>query len=259
MPLVFLHPGIADSGIWEPQWSLFATAYRVVRCDLEGFGHSPMMRPQTTYAADVAALLDETASAPAAVIGASLGGRIALELAVARPDLVRALVLAGASLPGQRWSAEVRAYGEAEDQAMANGDLEAATELNLHMWVDGPRRRPADVSPAVRSKVAGMQRRAFEHQAPWWDVLAEVPLVADVGQRLEKISAPTLVLAGEEDADEIKRIARRLAAGITRGTSRAHRRCGPHPQPRAARRVQRAGAGVSPRRARLGRLARLRP
>jgi pimeloyl-ACP methyl ester carboxylesterase len=164
----------------------------------------------------VVSLLDELDISSAGIVGASLGGRVALELAVARPDLVRALVLEDAGLPGFDWSEAVRAYGAAEDEAVARGDLEAATEINLRMWVDGPRRAAADVDPRVRATVAEMQRRAFDLQAPHWEHLDEDPLVPEIAERLGEVQAPTLVLVGEEDVEDMHALAERLATEIPR-------------------------------------------
>jgi 3-oxoadipate enol-lactonase len=213
-PVVLLHEAIADSRMWEPQWSSFAQLYRLLRCDLPGFGRSPIESVPLGYATDVAGLLDELDISAAAIVGCSLSGRVALELAVARPELVSALVLVDAGLPGFDWSEHVRAYGAAEDEAISRGDLDAATEINLRMWVDGPRRSAADVDPAVRTAVAEMQRRAFELQAPHWEKLEEDLLVPDIASRLDEVGVPTLVLVGEEDVEDMHRIAATLAAGI---------------------------------------------
>jgi 3-oxoadipate enol-lactonase len=211
--VVFLHEAIADSGAWDPQWRSF-DGYRRIRFDLRGFGRTPVGTLPLTHARDVAELLDELDVSGAALVGCSLGGRIALELAIARPELVRALVLVDPGLPGLNGSAEVRAYGQAEDEAVARGDLDAATELNLRMWVDGPRRSAGDVEPRVREAVRGMQRRALELQAPLWEELDEDLLVDDILEHLAEIRAPTLVLVGEEDVADIQRLAVRLAAEI---------------------------------------------
>jgi 3-oxoadipate enol-lactonase len=213
-PVVLVHEAIADSRMWEPQWASFAGRYRLLRMDLAGFGRTPIETLPVTHARDVIALLDELGVSAAGVVGASLGGRVALELAVARPDLVRALVLVDAGLPGVDWSEAVRAYGAAEDEAVARGDLDAATDLNLRMWVDGPRRSSADVDPAVRAAVAQMVRRALELHAPVWEQLVEDLLVADVAERLDEVRAATLVVVGEEDVDDMQVIAQRLAAEI---------------------------------------------
>ena len=214
--IVFIHEGIADSRMWDPQWASFAARYRLVRLDLSGFGRTPVGPPPVTHASDVLAVLDELGISSAAVVGASLGGRVALEIAVARPGLVRALVLEDAGFPGVDWSDEVRAGWAAEDEAVARGDLDAATEANLRLWVDGPNRAPADVDPAFRAAVGGMVRRALELQAPHWDDLDEELLVPDLAERLGEVRAPTLALAGEEDVEDMQELARRFAREIPR-------------------------------------------
>lgn len=214
--IVFLHAGIADGEMWEPQWRSFAPRYRLVRCDLPGFGRTPIGMLADSYALDVVGLLDELDIRSAGIIGASLGGRVALELALARPELVRALVLVGAGLPEVDWSETVRAYGAAEDEAVARGDLDAATEINLRMWVDGPRRSAADVEPRVRAAVAAMQRRALELQAPHWERFREDLLVPDLATRLSEVQAPTLVLVGSEDVEDMHALAGRFAREIPR-------------------------------------------
>ena len=212
-PVVFLHQGIADSRVWDHQWISFAPAYMLVRCDLPGFGRTPIERVPVTYARDVADALDAAGVSQAAVIGGSLGGRVALELAVGRPDLVRALVLVAPALPGVDWSADVRAYGAAEDEAMAAGDLDAAAELNLRMWVDGPQRTPGEVDPLVRAAVGEMQRQALELQAPHWDDDEEM-LVPHLADRLGDVRVPTLVVVGEQDVADFQALAARMAADI---------------------------------------------
>ena len=213
-PVLLLHHGIADGRVWKPQWESFAERYRLLRCDLAGFGRSPIATVPVLHATDVSTLLDDLGISSAGVVGCSLSGRIALELAVGRPELVGALVLVAAGLPDVNWSQAVLEYGAAEDEAVARGDLDAATELNLRMWVDGPRRSPADVDPEVRAVVGEMQRHALERQAPVWATLDEELLVPDVAARLGEIRAPTLVLVGEEDIDDMQTLAGRLAAEI---------------------------------------------
>jgi len=79
----------------------------------------------------------------------SLGGRVALEVAVAHPQVVDALVPADAALPGFAWSEELRSFWAEEDAAVERGDLDAAVEVNLRMWVDSPRRSPAMVDSST--------------------------------------------------------------------------------------------------------------
>jgi pimeloyl-ACP methyl ester carboxylesterase len=148
----------------------------------------------------------------AALVGVSLGGRVALEVALAAPERVAGLVLVGSGLPGHDWSKEMHATWEEEESALRAGDLDKAVEVVLQAWVAGPGRRLEDVDPGVRSRVAEMQRRAFELQASIED--DEELLVEDVAQRLGDVAVPTLVLVGEEDQPDIRAIAERLAREI---------------------------------------------
>jgi 3-oxoadipate enol-lactonase len=213
-PVLLIHEGICDSRMWESQWQTFPQVHRTIRCDLRGFGQTPLPAEPYSNARDVVELLDRLELGAAAVVGVSLGGRVALEVALARPDLVERLVLVGPGLPGHAWSETVRRYGEEEDAAVARGDLEAAVEANLRMWVDGPNRRADQVDPRMRAFVGEMQRRALELQAPVWEVVQEELLVPDVGSRYVELRVPTLVLVGGEDVPDIHEIADRLATGI---------------------------------------------
>ncbi|MPZ93151.1 MAG: alpha/beta fold hydrolase [Actinobacteria bacterium] len=213
-PVLLIHAGLCDSRMWEPQWQTFPRLHRTIRCDLRGFGRTPLPAEPYSNARDVIELLDRLELGAAALVGVSLGGRVALEVALARPDLVARLVLVGSGLPGYAWSGAVRKYGEEEDAAIARGDLDAAVEVNLRMWVDGPNRAPDEVDPSVRRFVGKMQRRALELQAPVWEEVEEELLVPDVGSRYVEIRVPTLVLVGSEDVLDMHEIANRLVAGI---------------------------------------------
>lgn len=214
--VVLLHAGICDSRMWDPQWGTFPRTHRTIRYDQRGYGRSPLPQGSWSDARDLIGLLEDPGTQRAALVGVSRGGQIALELAVARPDLVDALVLVGAGLPGHAWSAQMQACLAAEDAAVGRGDLDAAVEVNLRLWVDGPQRSPADVDPAVRQLVAVMQRRALELQAPVWEALQDriQSLVPDLAERLGQVRAPTLVLVGDQDAADIWAIAQRLAREI---------------------------------------------
>ena len=208
--MVLIHAGICDSRMWDPQWETFRPSHRVLRYDMRGFGRSPVGPGSYSNAGDLIDLLEQQGVAKASLVGVSMGGRVALEVAIARPELVDALVLVGAGFPGHDWSAEMNAADEAETAALKRGDLDAAVEVTLRTWVDGPRRRPEDVDSDVRARVAEMQRRAYELQLPVWETAEEEPLVSDLSERVSEVDAPTLVLVGEEDVRDMHEIAGRL-------------------------------------------------
>jgi len=211
--LVLVHEGICDSRMWDLQWKQWSRSHRLLRVDLRGFGRSPLEPGAYAHARDVIEAIEQHGFGPTALLGVSLGGRVALEVALARPDLVSALVLVAPGMPGHEWSDELRARWAEEEEAFEAGDLDGAVEVSLRTWVDGPRRNPEDVDPVVRSLVGEMQRRAYELQGVV-DEDEEELFIEDVAQRLGDVRAPTLVIVGEEDQPDMHAIAKRLAAEI---------------------------------------------
>jgi 3-oxoadipate enol-lactonase len=214
--IVLVHAGICDSGMWDAQWRTLPAGNRVVRYDMRGFGRSPVPPVAYSHAPDLIAVMDAAGISEAALVGTSLGGRVALEAALAAPARVSALVLVGSGLPGHEWSTAVREYWDAEEEAIERGDLAAAAEVNVRFWVDGPRRRPEDIDAEVRRRAHAMQLRALELQVPAYDADGDLeePLVPDAGDRLGDVTQPALVLVGEADQPDIHAIAERLAAGL---------------------------------------------
>ena len=213
-PVVLLHEGIGDSRMWEPQWAAYAERFHVVRFDMRGFGQSPPVVGSFSLSGDLVELLDSLALGPAALIGMSLGGSVAMETTIARPDLVSRLVLVGPGLRGFEMNDETKAGWAEEEAALERGDDDEAVEINLRMWVDGPSRSPDEVDPEMRRKIGEMQGRAIELWREAGDEGEHRALVEDWGERLGEISVPTLILVGELDRPEMREIAERLEAEI---------------------------------------------
>lgn len=213
-PLVFVHAGICDSRMWDSQWRSFAGTHRVLRYDMRGYGRSPLPPEPYSNGRDLLDVMDAAGIACAALVAVSMGGRVALEVALAEPARVSALVAVGAGLPDHEWSPAAREFFAAEDAAIERGDLDAATELNVRFWVDGPRRAPDQVDASVRERVREMQRRAFDLQLDTWEQAEERPLAPGLAARLAEIDRPTLVLVGEEDQPDIHTIADQLVAAL---------------------------------------------
>ena len=191
-PVVLVHEGIADSRMWEPQWAAYAERYRVVRFDMRGFGQSPPAVGTFSLAGDLVELLEGLELGPATLIGVSLGGAVAMETAIARPELVSRLVLVAPGLRGFEMSDETKAGWAEEEAALERGDVDEAVEVNLRMWVDGPSRAPDEVDPDVRRKVGEMQRRAIEIWLEAGEEGDHQALAEDWGDRLGEIAVPTL-------------------------------------------------------------------
>lgn len=210
-PLVLVHAGIADGRMWAPQLPSFTPHHRVVRPDLRGFGET--VRPGEPFAhhEDLVALLDHLAIERAPVVGASLGGRVALDLCLEHPDRVGALVLIGSALGGHELSDPwVHARWKEADEAFAAGDREAAARIELETWLAGPHRSLDDVRGDLVGRLRAMLLRSYE-----LDVEAEergpTPPAAE---RLGEVRVPTLVVVGALDVPDMHAIAERLATGI---------------------------------------------
>lgn len=196
--VVLVHAGIADSRMWEPQWAPLTADHRVLRHDLRGFGRSSLPPPPFAHHDDLAALLATLGIARCVLVGASYGGDVATAFALDHPDVVEGLVLAN-SLVGMTQPSDTLRAGWRDVGALVDaGEIEAAVELELRMWVDGPHRRPDEVHHTVRDLVREMNgalfRRLDEQEAA--DEREPDPPVAD---RLTDLTMPVLVVTGELD------------------------------------------------------------
>lgn len=203
--VVLVHGFTQTGRSWAPVADrLVAVGHQVVRVDAPGHGGSG---PIATDLHGGAERLAE-AGGRAVHVGYSMGGRLALRLALDRPDLVRGLVLLGATAGID--DPEERSRRRAADEALAD-DLERdGVDAFLERWLaqplfaglpDDPDDR-ADRARNTAAGLAGSLRRAGTGtmDPPWWDELA-------------RVTAPTLVLAGAHDA-KFGALGRRLADGI---------------------------------------------
>ena len=211
-PDVLLIAGLGDPAeAWQPQLDGLSDRYLLTAFDNRGAGRTPLSEGHlsaTTMADDAAALLRVLEVSSAHVAGFSMGSAIAQELALRHPERVRSLVLVStyarpdalfhSQLNFWRWLVEV-APGE-------RAFLEA-----FFTWVYTPR---AHADGTVGQIVE--EGLAFPHQ---WSVEAfqaqvDVCLAHNTEDRLQEISAPTLVLSGEFDIILPPRFGRSVAAGI---------------------------------------------
>ena len=164
-PLVLLHAGIADCGMWDEVFAALAERFRVIRYDRRGYGRSLMPVGDYAHINDLAGLLDHLGIASAHLIGCSDGGRVTLEFALAHPARVRSLVLSGTGIRGYEVSDVVTTYAEQNDEAFMAGDIALATELDMRMWVIGARRRAEALAAGkqftLALKARGPDARAF--------------------------------------------------------------------------------------------------
>jgi 3-oxoadipate enol-lactonase len=204
-PGVLLHSTVCDRRMWDPQVpALVDAGYRAVRCDLPGYGDSPVPDGPFDEAQDVAELLDKLGLDRVAVVGSSGGGQVAQAMAARWPDRVAAMALLCPAVADHEPGPELRAFGEREATLLEVADVAGPTELNLDTWL-GPL-----TDAATREKVRAMQRHAFEVQ------LAAPPEaeVVHPPYDLATIAAPTLVVSGVHDLPDFRSIATDLAGRL---------------------------------------------
>lgn len=214
--VVLVHAGIVDSRMWDDQFALLARDYRVLRYDLRGFGRSSGPPGPYAHRSDLVALLNARAIARAHFVGVSIGAATVAQVALEQPELVDSLMLVAAGFGATRQSDAVGRYRADEEAALAEGDLERAIDLNMAIWVDGPRRESTAVDPEFRRRAREIV--AFTIALPEIDGEPR-PLVPPATERLEQLTAPTLVVYGDEDVEEVLETGDRLVAALP-GASR---------------------------------------
>lgn len=211
-----MHSGISDSRMWDPQWAALTDRFHAIRYDARGFGSSAdPTRPYTLHG-DGMDVLDALDVERAAVVGCSMGGYGALDMAIALPHRVSALVVVSGTPSGWAHSAEILAQWQAVDAAYESRGIDAANELEMKMWLDGPFRAPDVVSREIRSSVASVNRVLLERQSTF--AIEPGDLEPPAVGRLAEVNVPVLVITGELDQPST------LAGSfeIARGTGAEH-------------------------------------
>lgn len=109
-PLVLIHGGVGGIAMFGPNLSALAATRRVIAVELQGHGHTADIDRPLSFqlmADDIAALLAHLRIARSDVVGYSLGGEVALQVAIRHPAMVRKLVLVSAAFRRDGWFPEV--------------------------------------------------------------------------------------------------------------------------------------------------------
>ena len=214
-PLVLIHAGIADSRMWDDQWNLFAEQFRVIRYDIRGCGRSPMPPVEFSLRDDLLGLLQLLGVEKTYLIGVSMGGGIAIDFTLEHPEMVAALITVCAGVGGRKPSdALIAKWGEV-DEAIKSVGIPAANEIELQMWVDGPRRTPEQVDLTVRARIGEMNANNFAMMS---EEARPLPLDPPALDRLGEIRVPTLVVVGPLDQPDTLESGKLLAALIPGAT-----------------------------------------
>src|SRR6266513_3069667 len=177
--VLLLHGGLGDSGLWEPVLPFLAERFRTIRTDLRFFGRSVGPAVPWSWQDDALGVLDE--------LGLSLGGKLALDIALAHPERLWAIAAVAPGLGGHDGAAyteehEAR-YEAAEDKA------EAMMTIDLEVWA------PLGADERIRELW-----RATPDANPLPDGVEPLdPPGAPAKERLGELAVPTLVLTAAHD------------------------------------------------------------
>jgi 3-oxoadipate enol-lactonase len=211
-PVLVLGNSLGTSGaLWDRQLPALTRHFRVLRYEHRGHGiaggaYSP--DPPGPYSiaelgADVLALLDRHQAGRVLYAGVSLGGMIGMWLAAAAPDRIAGLALCCTSAwlpPASMWTGRAAAV-----RADGSGSIAAAL---VSRWFTPAF---AAAEPAVPAQfAAGLAAMRPEGYAGCCEAIAEM----DLRPRLAAITAPTLVIAGDQDPATPPAHAAVIAAGI---------------------------------------------
>ena len=203
--VVLLHAGVADRRAWSAVFeALEGDALDLVAYDRRGYGETPRATGEFTHLDDLAAVLDAAGADRAVVVGNSMGGALALDLALTAPDRVASLLLIGAGVSGMtdegeavEWSPDeaTGAILSAFERAEAAKDVEEQVRLELHLWLDGPTAPEGRVGGAPRELAADMNRGILTAGTQGGDGDAGL----DAWHRLGEITTPALATWGDLD------------------------------------------------------------
>ncbi|WP_153338719.1 alpha/beta fold hydrolase [Nocardia aurantia] len=206
-PLVLVHGGSPGSKAWEVAASALAESRMVVLPDLSGSDAARDDGGELTVevlAEQVAAVISDLGQGPADAAGHSMGGAVVAALAVARPELVRSLVLVtGWTGRGDRYLREATVLWR-----QLAGDTEAFARYS--MLIAFSREYLESVPAGTVAEMAAAYR-----PVPGRLRQIDLALRLDVRDLLPEVSVPTLVIGCSRDTLISARYSRELAAAIT--------------------------------------------
>lgn len=211
--ILFIHAGVATRAMWDPQFVDLADDHFLVRYDTRGYGESPGEDQEFADRHDVQAVLDAAGVAKATLVGASRGGRIALDACLDAPDRASGLVMIGSTPGGQAdgdATAREREMIAEMEAASAAGDFEELVRIEVAFWDLGPTRDVDDVDPDFLARAIELNVGAAH-----WDFAGlDRPMLPPAVSRLHEVYVPVLAVMGDHDVSEIRIGYELLLAGI---------------------------------------------
>lgn len=196
IPIIFLHGFPFDKTMWKSQIEFLKTSYRLIACDVRGFGKSKDEKTplsMSLFADDLIEFMDKLDIDKAIICGLSMGGYITLNAAKRFPDRFEALILCDTQCIAD--SAEVK---EKRLNTIAAIEAEGAAEFN-----EGFIKSVFHKESLVNKKelVDEVRKIVFANsQHIIVQGLLALAVRTEACSTLDKIRIPTLIICGREDA-----------------------------------------------------------
>ncbi|MCW8984880.1 MAG: alpha/beta hydrolase [Thermoanaerobaculales bacterium] len=225
-PVLLIHGHTMDRRIWDPVMPGFRNAgLRILRPDLRGHGLST--RPDFGYhmshhASDMAAVLDDAGTDSATVVGYSIGGGVALEMALTLPNRLSGLVLMSPVMPDRPFEAAFMDNLREVARVARSEGIEAAMR---GPWASNPLFEFSFSKPGIRETAAAINRDfpGAEYLATQRD---RIERDWTVPERLSEIDVATVVLAGDRETPGFRAYAEEAAEGIPGARIEFFENCG---------------------------------
>jgi 3-oxoadipate enol-lactonase len=205
--VVLLHDGLLHSVTWDAEWEPLCRKYHAVRYDRRGYGKSDLPKSQFSPTEDLYALLAHLNIGHAILVGNSSGGALAIDFALAHPDMVEGLFLIGPVVDGMDVSPAFEERGSKNNAPLADGDVKAAAEN----WSKDPYIL-GEGHEAARKRLYEVlvdNPQNLKHTGEF-QIHNSPPSVS----RLAEIHVPTLILVGEFDISDVHAHAGAIESGI---------------------------------------------
>jgi 3-oxoadipate enol-lactonase len=206
--IVLLHDGLLSSVTWDEVWEPLATKHRVIRYDRRGYGRSEPPLKSYSSTEDLRKLLTYLKVQHAVIVGSSSGGALAIDFAIAHPEMVDGLFLIGPVLHGKEFSEQFLERARRNNEPMERGDIKAwATNWSQDRFLI------ASAKEAARRKIyEQLVENAVKLKK--FDAALEEKLSPPASQRLSEVNAPTLIVVGNVDAADVHRHCDAIKTGI---------------------------------------------